>query len=255
MKTVIIPSDYHPFVIEVNGIKYTYPEGTEQSVPDEVAGAIENYYKLQPKEKPADGGVLPYVSGENNGEVLTVKDGAWQNREATKELPVVTAANNGKVLKVSSGKWAIGTDNGTSVTANPTLAGTEAALTGLQVGSTKYKIESGGGGVENGYVLIDITSGNAGTINSIKFNDVEKGANWLKDSQTAAILSISQVVITISNDQYTIDAKWVNFGTLLSGIGTYTLDTPDGFEFGICEINFAFADDEINAIFETLLTK
>ena len=146
MKTVIIPSDYHPFVIEVNGIKYTYPEGTEQSVPDEVASAIEHYYKLQPKERPTDGGVLPYVSGENEGEVLTVKDGAWQNREAAKELPAVTSANNGKVLKVSSGKWAIGTDNGTTVTANPTLAGTEAALTGLQVGSTKYKIESGGGG-------------------------------------------------------------------------------------------------------------
>ena len=146
MKTVIIPSDYHPFVIEVNGVKYTYPEGTEQSVPDEVASAIENYYKLQPQERPTDGGVLPYVSAENNGEVLTVKDGAWQNREAAKELPAVTSANNGKVLKVSSGKWAIGTDNGTSVTANPTLAGTEAALTGLQVGSTKYKVEAGGGG-------------------------------------------------------------------------------------------------------------
>lgn len=33
-----------------------------------------------------------------------------------------------------------------AVTANPTLAGTEADLTGLQVGSTKYKVPSGGGG-------------------------------------------------------------------------------------------------------------
>lgn len=252
MKTVIIPNDYHPFVIEVNGVKYTYPEGTEQSVPDEVASAIENYYKLQPQERPTDGGVLPYVSGENNGEVLTVKDGAWQNREAAKELPAVTSANNGKVLKVSSGKWAIGTDNGTSVTANPTLAGTEAALTGLQVGSTKYKVEAGG--VENGYVLIDITSGSAGTINSVKFNDVEKGANWLKDSQTAVILSISQVVIKINNDQYSIDANWVNFDTYLSGTGTYALNTPDGDEFGLCEISFVFADDEINADFIQLLS-
>ena len=31
----------------------------------------------------------------------------------------------------------------TPVTANPTLAGTESALTGIQVGSTKYKVESG----------------------------------------------------------------------------------------------------------------
>ena len=31
-------------------------------------------------------------------------------------------------------------DNATKVTANPTLAGTEASLTGLEVGSTKYKV-------------------------------------------------------------------------------------------------------------------
>lgn len=36
---------------------------------------------------------------------------------------------------------------GTEVIANPTLAGTEGDLTGLQVGDTKYKIPSGGGGV------------------------------------------------------------------------------------------------------------
>lgn len=34
---------------------------------------------------------------------------------------------------------------GTEVIANPTLAGTESALTGLQVGDTKYKVEGGGG--------------------------------------------------------------------------------------------------------------
>lgn len=83
MKTVIIPNDYHPFVIEVNGVKYTYPEGTEQSVPDEVASAIEHYYKLQPKEKPADGGVLPWVSKENDGDVLKVEDGVWKPGEGS----------------------------------------------------------------------------------------------------------------------------------------------------------------------------
>lgn len=34
----------------------------------------------------------------------------------------------------------------TKVVANPTLAGTESDLTGIQVGTTKYKISSGGGG-------------------------------------------------------------------------------------------------------------
>ena len=41
-----------------------------------------------------------------------------------------------------------GGGGGTNVVANPTLAGTEADLTGLQVGDTKYKVGgSSGGGV------------------------------------------------------------------------------------------------------------
>lgn len=51
MKTVIIPNDYHPFEVEVNGRKYRYPEGTEQNVPDEVAAVINNIYKLAPREE------------------------------------------------------------------------------------------------------------------------------------------------------------------------------------------------------------
>lgn len=40
---------------------------------------------------------------------------------------------------------------GTTVIANPTLAGTEADLTGLQVGDTKYAVPQGGG--DNGHTL------------------------------------------------------------------------------------------------------
>ena len=36
-----------------------------------------------------------------------------------------------------------GGGGGTEVVANPTLAGTEADLTGIQVGETKYKVPSG----------------------------------------------------------------------------------------------------------------
>ena len=81
MKTVTIPNDYHPYEVEVNGKEYRFPAGATVSVPDEVAAVIENYYKLQPKEKPTDGGTLPYVSPENNGDILTVKDGAWTTGE------------------------------------------------------------------------------------------------------------------------------------------------------------------------------
>lgn len=41
---------------------------------------------------------------------------------------------------------------GTTVIANPTLVGTETTLVGLQVGQTKYKVPSGGGGSENPYI-------------------------------------------------------------------------------------------------------
>ena len=116
------------------------------------------------------------------------------------------------------------------------------------------KVVTGSVGVENGYIFIDITSATAGTVNSVKFNDVEKGVNWLKDSKNAAILSISQVVIQISNDQYTINGNWINTGSLVSGIGAYTLNTPDGLEFGLCDINFVFEYNEITANFERLLT-
>lgn len=108
------------------------------------------------------------------------------------------------------------------------------------------------GGIENGYVIINITNVTQGAINSVKFNDVEKGANWLKDPKTAVILSISLVSIIIGNTQYSTDANWVNTGTLLSGTGAYTENTPDGLEFGLCDINFVFADDEINADFVSL---
>lgn len=80
MKTVIIPSDCgDPFVVRVNNHTYKYEPGAEVSVPDEVAVVINNYWKLQPlPRKPVDGGVFPYVSNEDNGKILKVKDGAWQ---------------------------------------------------------------------------------------------------------------------------------------------------------------------------------
>ena len=43
MKTVKIPTCESPFVVYVNGEKYSYPAGTEQEVPDEVAILIEQH--------------------------------------------------------------------------------------------------------------------------------------------------------------------------------------------------------------------
>ena len=65
--------------------------------------------------------------------------------EQVVDLPIPTTDDSGKVLKVDAdGKWELSTDSeGTVVVANPTLAGTETNLTGLQVGATKYKVPQG----------------------------------------------------------------------------------------------------------------
>lgn len=51
------------------------------------------------------GASLPAVTAADNGDVLTVVDGAWAKAAAPKELPTVTAADDGSVLKVVSGQW------------------------------------------------------------------------------------------------------------------------------------------------------
>lgn len=49
-KTVMIPSNMNPWVCYINNNIYSYPAGTEQSVPDEVAALIES---IKPAEQPA----------------------------------------------------------------------------------------------------------------------------------------------------------------------------------------------------------
>ncbi len=51
MKTVRIPKWNNPFVVYVNNRKYSYPAGTIQIVPNEVADAINNVIINMPKEK------------------------------------------------------------------------------------------------------------------------------------------------------------------------------------------------------------
>ncbi len=49
MKTVTIPTCANPFVVIINGKKYTYPAGETVSVPDEVAEVIERHEEAHPK--------------------------------------------------------------------------------------------------------------------------------------------------------------------------------------------------------------
>lgn len=55
-KVVTIPKDRNPFVVIVNGVKYSYPAGATTEVPDEVADVIEKYVGAKPKPDPNAGG-------------------------------------------------------------------------------------------------------------------------------------------------------------------------------------------------------
>ena len=52
------------------------------------------------------GSGLPEVTTDDNGDVLTVVEGAWSKATPTSELPTVTSSDNGSDLIVSSGAWA-----------------------------------------------------------------------------------------------------------------------------------------------------
>lgn len=78
----------------------------------------------------------------------------------------------------------------TKVTANPTLAGTEVALTGLQVGETKYKVEAGGG--SGGIVPAGIlTVPDAADFQYIEGLQVHIGAN---DTEINAVIIDSAMI-------------------------------------------------------------
>lgn len=63
MKKVTIPTCANPFVVIVNGIKYTYPAGETVEVPDDVAAVIEQHHDAHNNPAPAPV-VPPFVPSE-----------------------------------------------------------------------------------------------------------------------------------------------------------------------------------------------
>ena len=103
MRTVMIPTTENPWQCEINGVKYSYPAGTEQTVPDQVADLIGDIAEAQPKQwaqvrKAPAGSVLTYPA---EGRPY------WGEGIPPQELPTPSGSDNGKVVTVVSGAYAL----------------------------------------------------------------------------------------------------------------------------------------------------
>ena len=75
-RIVKIPECMNPFDVWVNGAKYSYPAGTEQEVPDNVADVIEHHIE-QKKAEPAG------VNACNADLVISLKADYWSSEKVT----------------------------------------------------------------------------------------------------------------------------------------------------------------------------
>ncbi len=119
MKTVIIPSNTYPWwECTINGVKYRYKSGTEQTVPDEVAEIIENGALLEPRTvlpgKPgqvwtlgANGagfwadlpGGIDIGPGEAGSVLITNRNGKLE--WGSVDPAMITPGNEGQFLKIN----------------------------------------------------------------------------------------------------------------------------------------------------------
>ena len=105
MKTVTIPTCANPFVVFVNGIKYTYPAGATVEVPDDVAAVIEQHDEAHSKPAPAPV-VPPFEPSEGGGGLPVVEIATLPTEEGAllteEEAAKMNALNGGLcVLKVN----------------------------------------------------------------------------------------------------------------------------------------------------------
>ena len=113
-------------------------------------------------------------------------------------------ANYGKRMVSEVDIAQIGEGGGTEVIANPTLAGTEADLTGLQVGDTKYAVPQGGSGSQLYQHNIYIKHLDIATYDSFV------GVASFVSSDSAAITSMN-IIAKLKQAGYTASNKWMPF--------------------------------------------
>ena len=94
MKTIQIPTNSNPFTVVINNSVYQYKAGESVEVPDEVAAAIEDALKLEPKPIRYLSKFAQYVEGE-------IYEVTEEDLAAVSMLDVSAFSNRPKLKKVS----------------------------------------------------------------------------------------------------------------------------------------------------------
>lgn len=133
--------------------------------------------------------------------------------------PEGTATTDLEKLKV--GETIYGIPEGTNVVANPTLAGTESALTGLEVGDTKYKVDSGmTNPMTTQYDMI--VAGANGTPTRLYDDDPNLYNKFITRTNSSPVwspISASMVIVGSSNKRFNVPYVTDNSNTSTFGIG------------------------------------
>ena len=104
---------------------------------------------------------------------------------------------NRVTLRNEAGILALTKELPAAVSANPTLSGSETVLTGLQIGSTKYKIPSGGGGGGG-----DVTA--AGNNTFTGSNSFTSGINIVESDNDKTTYSCGHIANYTQSGSYTL---------------------------------------------------
>lgn len=165
MKTVIIPSNTYPWwECTINGVKYRYKSGTEQTVPDEVAEIIENGALLEPRTvlpgKPGQVWTLGANGAGRWDDLPGGSDGVWEDLTEDFGFSDMTAATFTFTPEAEYDEYHI--------------------IIAARVGTQTYTFESKIGGTVLGKVT-DISSSNAQLITV----NVKHVGRWIYDLHTA----------------------------------------------------------------------